>query len=237
MRPDDPDPTGMPMPADRYAELVQRRERQAARDPLQPVPSRQGVAATSALAAELLGEAAQRPLESGELLLVSEEATVADLEAAAATIAAADGWPEPDPDEPLLADLAAPRLLCPRVFEIANWQPSLAQHLKMVHGALRAGQDVGQTMLVGHVETLPERVEHLGRLKELRDAAARTGQGGGRLVVAVRLAGDADLPGGTAAGAIVAEARPCDPRDDLRHAVAIARLALGDGGVLVQETA
>jgi len=228
----------MPMPPDRYAELRRRQQEQPAPSPLQAVPLRESPARSSALAAELLAESAHRRLEAGELLLVSEEASLADLEAAAAPIVPAASLPAAAADEPLLADLAAPRLLCPRLYEIAGWSPPLPEHLKLLHGALRAGQVVGQTMLVGHVETWPERVEHLGRLREVVARAGQAGgAGAGSLIVAVAEADLAALPvadpGLAAEAATVAAAgRPPGLQIDRRHALAICRLALGPGAVV-----
>ncbi len=229
---DGPGPADMPMPPDRFAKLARRRKDQPAPDPLQPVPSREPAPASSDLAAELLAESRDRVLESGELLLVSEEASLGDLEAAAAAVPGVASPPLPAEEDPMLVSLAEPRLLCPRLYDIAGWQPPLSEHLRMLEGALRAGLAVGQTMLVGHVETLPERVEHLMRLRELRDAARRTTPAAS-ILVAVREADHAQLPGAGDRAAVVADAaRPAVPGADLRHALALARLALGPEAVV-----
>ncbi len=232
MRRPGPGPDDMPMPPERFAELVRSRQGQPAPDPLQSVPSREPAGASSDLAAELLAESAHRILESGELLLVSEEASLADLEAAAAAVPAAASLPLPAAEDPMLVALAEPRLLCPRLYEVAGWQPPLPEHLRMLEGALRAGLAVGQTMLVGHVETLPERVEHVVRLRELRDAA-RLAVPTASILVAVQTATAAQIPGDPGRAPAVAEsARPGDPDADRRHAEALARLALGPQAVV-----
>jgi hypothetical protein len=221
------------MPPDRFAELQRRREQKPAPDALQPVPSREPVTRSGDLAQELLAEAGERQLESGELLLVSEEASLADLETAAERIAPAVELPLPTEEdlagEPLLASLDAPRLFSSRIYAISGWEPPLGQHLKLLAGALKSGREVGQVMLVGHVETLPERVEHLGRLRELLDWAAGIPDCSGKLVLAVRQAEDGDLASGDpgAVASVAAAARPSRPDVDRRHAVAVARLALG----------
>lgn len=223
-----------PMPPDRFAELARRREAKPAPSPLQPVPSREPAARTTVLAGDLLQEAAGRTLEAGELLLVSEEASLADLEAAAARVGAAANWPEEGhaEEDPVLAELQAPRLLCPRIFAITGWRPPLSEHLKMLAAALAGGQSIALVMLVGHVETLPERVEHLTRVRDLLGSRSGAQNAGGDLVMRIELAADGSLPGASAsAREISEEARPDTVEDDRRHALAIARLALGDGVV------
>jgi hypothetical protein len=217
MRPEDP--TGeMPMPRDRYLALLARRPALAPWDRFQAVPDREQAPVTSELAAQLLAEAAGRELESGELLLVSEEATLADLEAAAAGIEVASQLPAVPDGDPLFGTLAAPRLLGPRLWQLFDWQPDLEQHLRLLAGALRAGLAVPQQMLIGHLETFPERVEHLVRLRHVLRAGRQTG---GRVVIAVRQAGPDDL------ASINDGAVPATTDSDRRHAVAVARLALG----------
>lgn len=221
------------MPLERYQELMARRRATASRpEPLQPVPRRDPAETTTPLAAELLAEAPVRRLESGELLLVSEEATLADLEQTAAAVTAAVTMPAVPADEPLLATLTEPRLLCPRAWEIFGWQPALAEHLRLLEGALRGGMVLPQTMLIGHVETYPERVEHLSRLRQLARACA---DHDGAIVLAVRAATSADLDNSAITERqarfkeILDAARPTRPDHDLRHALAVARLALGPG--------
>lgn len=222
----------MPMPPERFAELLRQRRERPPGELWHHVPSREPAAESSNLAAELLEEARLRSLESGELLLVSEEASLVDLEAAAAAIPTASAMPSTVDADPMTISLAEPRLLCPRMFALAGWVPSLSEHLRMLEGALRGGLAVGQAMLVGHVETLPERVEHLVRLRELRDGAQATGLGG-MLMVAVHLAALERMPGTSEmALAAAAAACPADPETDRRHAQAIARLALGPGAVV-----
>lgn len=229
MRRDGPDPADMPMPPDVFAQHLRRRRLTPRPDPLHPVPPREPAAETSDLARELLAEAAERPLESGEILLVSEEATLADLEAAAATVAPATAA-APVPADPVLALLAAPRLLSPRVWEVMGWQPPLAEHLRLLEATLLEGGAVPQTFLVGHVETFVERVEHVMRLRHLVQAAAEAGS---TLTVAVRQATDQELPAATPLlSRVVAGARPEDAGADRRHARAVASLALGSGVVL-----
>ena len=219
-----------PMPPDRFAELMARRGAALRPDPLVSVPAREPAAETGELAAELLREAADRPLESGELLLVSEEATLDDLEVAAAGIVSASALPGTAAGDPVLTALAAPRLLSHRVWEALLWQPPLAEHLRLLEAALLAGKVVPQIMLVGHVETLPERVEHLARLRNLVETARAAGGG---VVLAVRLAERSDLPPATPQlERILAGARPADSGTDRRHALALARLALRPGSVL-----
>jgi len=229
--PSDRDPFDLPMPAERYAELVQRRRAAGAPDPLQPVPVREPALRTGDLARALLAESAQRRLESGELLLISEDASLGDLEQAAAAVSpaaprAVDTAVEPDP---LLALLVAPRLLSPRVWAALGWQPPLAEHWRLLVAALRGGAALSPVMLVGHLETWPERIEHLMRIRELQELAAATGA---RLAIAVRQARLTDLPADERLTRIAAAARPADPASDRRHAVALARLALGPGSVL-----
>lgn len=216
----------MPMPPDRFAELARLHDRQPRPEALQTVPSREPAKATSDLAAELLSEAAERPLQSGELLLVSEEATLTDLEA----VALHEGHGTPTPvaataAEPLLAALAVPRLLNPRVWEVFGWQPPLAEHMRLLEAALLGGAVVSQVMLVGHVETFPERVEHLMWLRHLVDATAAAG-GGCEFSVREVDQDELECLGDRGAG-IVRAARPAASDVDRRHALAIARLALG----------
>ncbi len=227
---------GMPMPPDRYAELLRQKRQAPGPDPLQPVPSREPIAATTELARRLLAEASARVLESGELLLVSEEAALGDLEAAAARIRPADRLPEPPDEAPLRDLLGAGRLLCPRIWDIFGWQPPLAEHLRLMADLLRGGSVLPQVMLVGHLETFPERVEHLLRLRALAAEAPP-----GAVVVAVRLATPADLaaagcgdpsPRAAKLAAILRGARPRVPATDRRHALAVARLALGPAAVV-----
>lgn len=229
MRRDGPDPTDMPMPPDVFAAHARRRGLVPRPDPLHPVPSREPAGETTPLARELLGEAAERPLESGEILLVSEETTLTDLETAAATVAPAGAQPAV-PADPVLAVLAAPRLLSPRIWEVMGWQPPLAEHLRLLETALLAGGTLPQTLLIGHVETLVERVEHLVRLRDLVAAAA----GGDRsIVLEIRQATADELPTATPLlSRILAGARPSEADVDRRHAAAVARLALGSGVVL-----
>ena len=219
-----------PMPPDRFAELVARRGAASRPDPLVSVPVREPATETSELAAELLSEAAGRSLESGELLLVSEEATLDDLEAAAAGIAFASELPGDSTADPVVAALFAPRLLSHRVWEALRWQPPLAEHLRLLEAAVLAGRVLPQIMLVGHLETFPERVEHLTRLRHLVETARA---GGGGVVLAVRPAESDDLPPATPQlERILAGARPRDRATDRRHALALARLALGPEAVL-----
>jgi hypothetical protein len=220
----------LPMPPDRYAELVARRRAVSPPDPLVTVPPREPADTTSDLAAELLTESESRNLESGELLLVSEEATLADLERAADAVGPAPALPAVPDGDALLAVLATPRLLNPRVWEALGWQPPLAEHLRLLEAALLGGQVLPQTMLVGHVETFPERVEHLVRLRHLHEASR---DAGGGVIVAVEVAGSDRLPAVTPRlERILAAARPAAPDTDRRHALALARLALGDGVVV-----
>jgi len=222
-----------PMPPDRLAKLVARRGAVPRLDPLVSVPVREPATDTSDLAAEILGEAAGRPLESGELLLVSEEATLDDLEAAVVGIASASELPAISVDDPVLATLTPPRLLSHRIWEALLWQPPLAEHVRLLEASLLVGNVVPQVMLVGHMETFPERVEHLTRLRHLVETA---GAAGGGVVVKVRLAEPDDLPPATPQLArILAGARPGDPDIDRRHALALARLTLGPGSVLVPD--
>jgi hypothetical protein len=217
----------MPMPPDRYQELVRERARAPRPDPLAPVPRRDPAATTSPLAAELLAEAGQRRLESGELLLVSEEAGLVDLEAAAGRVPPAPPRPAAgEPAEPaaetMLALLAEPRLFSPRVDAAMGWQPPLAELLRLLGATLQAGHDVRQTMLVGHVETFPERVEHLMRLRHLLE------EGRGRLALTVAGCDLDTLPDDEPRmREIVRAARPADPSLEVRHARAVAALALG----------
>lgn len=237
MHRDSPDPTGMPMPRERFQELVERRQAGARPDPLLPVPAREPATVTSDLAAVLLAEAASRPLESGELLLVSEEAALVDLEAAAARVSLAPVAPGLPADDPVVAELVEPRLLNPRIWEAFAWRPPLAEYLRRLEAAVHAGIVLPQTMLIGHLETFPERVEHLARLRQLATAG---GQPGGGVVLSILPAGPvhlADLGQDQDAGtrgrieAILAGARPSGADVDRRHALAIARLALGPGAV------
>lgn len=216
----------MPMPPERFGELVQQRREAGAPDPLPPVHPREPAALTSPLAAELLAEAADRPLESGELLLVSEEATLADLEAAAAAVPSPPTAPVEDPEagDPMAALLAEPRLLSQRVWDAMAWRPDLPEYLQMLDAALRGGQAPRLSMLVGHVEDWPERVEHCLRLRALLTAA------GPAVPPAVAVVED-DPAAWNARGerfAAVAEAaRPRGADTDRRHARALARLAVG----------
>lgn len=216
----------MPMPPDRFAQLQRARQLEPRPDPLHAVERRDPPERSSDLAAELLAEAAVRRLESGELLVVCEEASLADLEAATAAVVATAA-PAEAPDDPALAALAQPRLLSARVDEIIGWQPPLAEHLRLLEAAVHGGMTVAQTMLVGHVETFPERVEHLMRLRHL------TGLGAGPVVLSIQRAADQDLPPRDSRLVRVAQAaRPADPDLETRHTRALARLALGDGVVV-----
>ena len=133
-------------------------------------------------------------------------------------------------DDAMLAALGSPCLLSPRLFAFFGWQPPLAERSRMLDAALRAGATVNVAMLVGHIETYPERVEHLMRLRRLCEDAGTTG---GRLVMSVVEASPQDLPtGDDRLPEILAAARPVDPDTDRRHALALARLALGPGVVV-----
>jgi hypothetical protein len=237
MHRDGPDPNGMPMPRERFQELVERRQAGARPDPLLPVPAREPATVTSDLAAVLLAEAASRPLESGELLLVSEEAALVDLETAAARVSLAPAAPGLPADDPVVAELVEPRLLNPRIWEAFAWRPGLAEYLRRLEAVVRAGIVLPQTMLIGHLETFPERVEHLARLRQLATAG---GHLSGGVVLSILQAGPAqlaDLGQDQDAGtrgrieAILAGAKPSGADVDRRHALAIARLALGPGAV------
>jgi 2-iminoacetate synthase ThiH len=125
--------------------------------------------------------------------------------------------------------LNAPRLLSPRIWEALAWSPPLAEHLRLLEAALLTGATVGVTMFVGHLETFPERVEHLMRL---RDLSRRAADNGGRLVLVVEQADPATLPAtDPRLPDVVAAARPSRADTDTRHAMAVARLALGAGVV------
>ena len=215
-----------PMPPERFHQLVQARSLEPRPDLLMDVDPREISDETSPLAAELLGEAAARPLESGELLLICEETTLADLEAAAAVVTLAAPLADPD-EEPALAALAAPRLFSPRLDDLMDWRPALAEVLRLLEGALQAGAAVPLTMLVGHVETYPEWVEHLMRVRHLRD------NGRGRVGLTVSLASDDDLtvPDERVVG-VARAARPTDVDLMRRHAQALAVLALGSDSVV-----
>lgn len=216
----------MPMPPERFQELMQARQLAPAPDLLVPVDPREPAVASSPLAVELLAETDARPLESGELLLICEETSLPDLESAVAGQAVAEA-PTMPTDEPALAALATPRLFAPRLDAIMGWEPPLAEVLRLLEAALQAGANVHLTMLVGHVEHFPEWVEHLMRLRHLRD------EGRGTLTVAVALADPAALPAADPrVREIAAAARPADPEVMRRHAVALARLALGAGTVV-----
>jgi hypothetical protein len=130
-------------------------------------------------------------------------------------------------DDPMLAMVTLPRLLSPRVDQIIGWQPPLAEASRLLEGALQAGFDLPLTMLVGHVEIFPERVEHLMRLRHLLE------DGRGTVVLEVALAADTDLPSRDRRVVRVAQAaRPADPELERRHTLALAALALGHGVVL-----
>ena len=224
-----PGPLDQPMPPERFGELLRQRAGRPAPPALYPVPRREPAAVTDPFAREMLDEAADRALESGELLLVSEDATLADLEAAAVRVAPAADAPAVA-DDAMLAALGSPCLMSPRLFAVFGWQPPLAERSLMLAAALRAGATVTVAMLVGHIETYPERVEHLMRLRRLREEA---GPNGGALVLSVVEAAPQDLPTGDARlPEILASARPTDPDTDRRHAIALARLALGPGVVV-----
>ncbi len=217
----------MPMPPDRFQQLKRARELEPRPDPLHAVERRDPAAETSRLAAELLAEVTSRRLESGELLVLSEEATLPDLEAAGGGIGTIETLPDRVADEPALTALAQPRLLAARVDEIIGWQPPLAEYLRLLEAALRSGMEVAQTMLVGHVETFPERVEHLMRLRHMLEPGA------GRLALAIRLGGAQELPSrDRRIGRVAAAARPADAELEVRHSRALARLALGPGIVV-----
>jgi len=216
----------MPMPPDRFQQLIRARELAPPPDPLIAVEPRLPATETTPLATELLGEAGDRPLESGELLLLCEEATLADLEAAAGGARPAADPPDSPADDPVMAALAAPRLYSSRLDQIMAWQPPLAEILRLLEAALQTDQTVTTAMLVGHVETYPERVEHLMRLRHLVD------QGRGRVVLRVELAQLDGLPSRDRRVRRVAEAaRPTDAGLERRHALALARLALGPDAV------
>ncbi len=218
----------MPMPPERFGELVKQRREAGAPDPLPPVQPREPAAATSTLAAELLAEAATRPLESGELLLVSEEATLGDLEAAGDAVAAPPAAPACSPDvadDPMAAVLAEPRLLSQRVWDAMGWRPELPEYLQMLDAALRAGMAPRLSMLVGHVEDWPERVEHCLRLRSLLVGVSPDTSAP---VVAVVEDDPAAWPArGERFAATAAGARPPAAGTDVRHARALVRLAVG----------
>ncbi|MEZ4389345.1 MAG: hypothetical protein R3D98_17505 [Candidatus Krumholzibacteriia bacterium] len=129
--------------------------------------------------------------------------------------------------DPVLAMVTVPRLLSPRVEQLMGWQPPLAEVMRLLAAALQAGLTLPLSMLVGHVETFPERVEHLMRLRDLRQA------GRGAVVLEVVLAVDGDLPRRDGRLLRVAQAaRPAEPALERRHARALAALTLGHDTVL-----
>lgn len=216
----------MPMPPERFRTLMQARELAATPDPLVNVERRDPSQESSSLAGELLAEAAERPLESGELLLVCEEASLADLEAATAGTPGAPAMPDLVDADPMLAMVTVPRLYAARIEQIFGWQPPLAELTRLLEAALQVGQAVPQTMLVGHVETFPERVEHLMRLRYL------VASGRGRVTLSVALADLDSLPTRDSRVArVAAAARPRDAEVEVRHALALAALALGPQAV------
>lgn len=203
--------TDIPMPEDRYRDLIARREAREATAGAEVLPPDRAAppAESSAFARELLAEAAGRPLESGELLVLFEEASLADLRAAtgeiprraprpvvtAAPAGAAGHAPlatpgladlPPDVADPLAAGAW---LLSDRVRRLLGLEASAAAWLRAAHAAMAGGLLVAADMVIGHVETWPERVEHLARLRGLHE------RDGGLAELGVRwCAGPRELP-------------------------------------------
>lgn len=173
-----PDHRDVPMPADRFHELLARRERaEAAAPPEARLPDRElPPAASTPFARELLADSDTRVLEAGELLILFEEAALSDLQAAAGTIAEHAAWPvvEPPADvvlPPSLADVLLPGawLLSDRVRRLIGRTPSAGAWLKAAAATAGGGLPVSADFVIGHLETFPERLEHLGRLREFHE--------------------------------------------------------------------
>ena len=232
------DHPGLPMPEDQFTRLRDRRIAGLPSRLLLPVPCREPAAQTDELAALFLAESAQRRLESGEILLLSEEATLDDLETAAAAVThrrvsrddGATDEPRPEDGSPL-SILGQPVLMSSRIWSLMDWRPELAEFSTLLVGALRSGQPLSTVMLVGHVETFPERVEHLTRLRELVDQAG--GADNLSVIVAAWHAASGDAVGDDFV-AIADAAAPSNPQMDVRHARALANIVLGPIGIAVR---
>ncbi len=224
------DPRDIPMPPERWRELREARERaEAAAAPEARRPDRQPPpAATTAFARELLAESAGRVLEAGELLVLFEEAALADLRVAAGEIPAGAARLVVDPPPGVvlpsaLAETLEPGawLLADRVRRLTGRATSAGAWLRAAAAAAGGGLPVAADMVIGHLETFPERIEHLGRLRELHE---RTG---GLRAVGLRACRDrAELGAAPADLKALVPAPPGFLAADLARTAAIARLGL-----------
>ncbi len=221
----------LPMPPDRFHELLARREDETSGegprvfppDRLAPPPT------SSAFARTLLDELRTRLPESGELLVLFEEAALADLEAAAGPVprrpaGPAVATPGDLPLPPALREIVAGEtwLLSDRARSLLGLTPGTTAWLKAAHDLTRGGVTLGVTLVIGHLEVYPERVELLTHVRELH---ARTR---GVREVAVRACrGEDDLPSPLPEAlrdTVPWPAALLEP--DLARTAAIARLAL-----------
>lgn len=225
-----PPPHDIPMPEDRWREVVAKRERaEAAATPEVRRPDRDLPAAEStAFARELLAESSTRVLEAGELLILFEEASLADLLTAAGPISVlpAELVVEPPPGVVLpssLTEVLLPGawLLSDRVRRLTGRTPSAGAWLKAAAAAAGGGLPVNADLVIGHLETFPERLEHLGRLREFHQRTR------GLRAIGLRACRDPEELGDAPAALKALVPAPPDFLDvDLTRTAAIVRLGL-----------
>lgn len=224
------DPRDVPMEPERFRELVARRERlEAAAEPDARPPDRAlPPEESTAFARSLLAEASSRTLEAGELLVLFEEAALADLTAATGEIAAGPAVRVVEPPQgvvlpPSLLAILEPGawLLSDRVRRLVGRGPSAGAWLKAAAAVAQGGLPVAADLVIAHLETFPERLEHLGRLREFHE---RTGRLRG---LGLRVCRDpAELGAAPAALRSLVPAPPSFLALDLARTAAIARLGL-----------
>lgn len=224
------DPRDVPMPPERFSELLAQRERvEASATPSVLQPDRTPPPPQSTeFARLLLGEASSRVLEAGELLVLFEEASLADLVAAAGEILTRPSLPvvEPPPGvalPPSLLEVLTPGawLLNDRVRRLVGRGPSAGAWLKAAAAAAMGGLPVAADLVIAHLETFPERLEHLGRLREFHERTH------GLRGVGVRVCRDAaELGEAPAALRELVPAPGSYLAADLARTAAIARLGL-----------
>lgn len=176
----------IPMPPDRFAELLARRQQREAaavpdalppdRDPPPPV--------STPFAQALLAESSRRILEAGELLVLFEEAAVVDLGQAAGPIPRLASWQvlAPPPDVVLprsLTEVLTPGawLLSDRVRRLVGRTPSAGAWLRAAAAVVAGGVPVTADLVIGHLETFPERLDTsgaCGNFTRARVACARS---------------------------------------------------------------
>jgi len=224
------------MPPERWREQIAKRARvEAAATPDLRGPDRDAPPPVSTcFARNLLAESSGRTLEAGELLILFEEASLADLTTAAGAIPERVMLPVVDPPQdvelpPSLADILLPGawLLSDRLRRLTGRTTTAGVWLRAAAAAAEGGLPVAADMVIGHLETFPERLEHVGRLRELHERTA------GLRALGLRVCRDpAEMGDAPEALKALVPAPPGFLAVDLARTAAIARLGL-PAGVIV----